>query len=752
LFFDIIFRNRALVLALSVAFIGVAAFGIADLQVSTDNRIFYGEDNPYYQDYLDFESEFTSNDNILFVIAAPFSITDNAKYPTAIRWLTQHAGALSHVIRIDSLANYPHPTSEDATLIVQSILDWACPEGGPCTKEIESTLSDAHLLNRLASSDGRATGVVATVSLERGAVGDIEALQLEARQLCEAFQGHFPDFEIYFTGGVPMMAAFAQATAEDLGILLLMFVLGSIRLASMIILLGLASIATTLGLAGWFGHTLNNATSIVPLIVFTLVVTTSMHIAVHYSRNIDRRADKTKAIAQARASSSSSLVPIAISATTSAVSLCSLWFVDSPPIRQLGFLSAIGVVIGFCLTIGILPILLVAVRNIAMTRLGAFVQSVVNAYARRQESRTDLVVIPAVLLTLCTAGLVVLDVNDDFVEFFDESVPFRVHTDRATELLAGPNHIEAILSNEQGSVFEPDFLSHLGELAEYLREQPAVANAHSFSDVMEQVAKAFMDQPLAEIDSADELAQLFLIYELSLQIGQSNTDLTNADQDSARISVLLKETTSSEIQTLEQNLYNWHASKQSPYHLTVTGENIPVAHLSWMNIKSMVTGIFISLSFTALVIGFTFKSLRLGIVALAATVFPVLAGFGAWGWINNEIGLAATAIIALTVGVVVDDAAHYMYRFLDARNRLDMDPSSSAAYATHRAGAAIVSTSLVMGLGLSLLLLSSFEVNSSFGAVACLIIATALAFDLSLLPRLTTWAVPQKREPMESFA
>src|SRR5690606_4296731 len=99
-------------------------------------------------------------------------------------------------------------------------------------------------------------------------------------------------------------------------------------------------------------------------------------------------------------------------------------------------------------------------------------------------------------------------------------------------------------------------------------------------------------------------------------------------------------------------------------------------------------------------------SLRLGIVALLATVLPVLAGFGAWGWINEEIGLAATAVVALTLGVVVDDAAHYIYRFLDARNRLEMDPRSSAGYATHRAGAAIVSTSLVMGLGLSLLLFS----------------------------------------------
>jgi predicted RND superfamily exporter protein len=43
-------------------------------------------------------------------------------------------------------------------------------------------------------------------------------------------------------------------------------------------------------------------------------------------------------------------------------------------------------------------------------------------------------------------------------------------------------------------------------------------------------------------------------------------------------------------------------------------------------------------------------------------------------------------------------------------------------------------------LGLSLLFFSSFEVNSSFGAVACLIITTAVIFNLAVLPRLAVWA------------
>ena len=74
------------------------------------------------------------------------------------------------------------------------------------------------------------------------------------------------------------------------------------------------------------------------------------------------------------------------------------------------------------------------------------------------------------------------------------------------------------------------------------------------------------------------------------------------------------------------------------------------------------------------------------------------------------------------------------------RNRLGLDHWHAAAYAVHRAGMAVATTSVVMVTGLAVLLMSSFKVNSSFGAVTCLIILIALVFDLFVLPRLLVWS------------
>jgi uncharacterized protein len=750
LLFDVAHRFRRLLFVIVGILVFGSLIGLTKLDISADNRVFYGPKNPYFSDYLQFEAEFSSNDNVLFVLTGPHTVLEHT-FPSAIRWLSSRVAQLEGVIRVDSLSTYPHPTTDEGELVVSSLLDWACPiDRTECIRDISSELRKRHLVNRLVSEDQKSTGILATLLIERGAVGEVERIHRETNAIKEEFSAHYGQFEINLTGGVPMMAAFAEATARDLRLLLplallaitflLYLILGSAALTALIVSIGLGSIIITLGLAGFFGHTLNNATSIVPLIIFTLVVASSMHIAVHFTRNLDNQISGAHALAQARGSLSSTAVPITISAVTSAVSLGSMWLADSPPLRQLGVLSAAGVAVGAGLTLTVLPILLSKIRRGADTRLSGLIQSILNAYAKRLERGKHVAGFFTLIFLIATLGFYDLELNDDFVKFFDESVPFRIQTDRTTELLAGPNHIEVIAKNSGGSVFDLAFVRYVTDLSALIRESPLVANVLSFSDVLDEVSIAFSDEPASSAESPEELAQLFFIYELSLPAGQSNTDFVNAVQDSARISILLNGSTSLQIQGLERDIQRWGENPDHNFSISVTGENIPVAHLTRMNIEAMATGIIFSLSFSGLCLGIVFRSLKLGLVALISTTLPVIAGFGVWAWVVPDIGLASTGIIALTIGIVVDDAAHYIYRFTDARDRLELGAWGAAAYATHRTGSAIVSTTIVLVLGLSLLFFSSFEVNSSFGAVACLIITTAVIFNLAVLPRLAVWA------------
>ena len=724
----------------------LASLGLVELKISTDNRIFYGDDNPYFDEYLQFEDSYTSNDNILFVLHtnAPFP---NARFPEVIRHLTHQVRNLKHVIRVDSIANYPFPIATDDTVVVENFLDWACPRERACREvnEIEEAITSKHLANRFISSDRQSVGILATVDIERGAVGEIESLHSQTKVLAAQIEAEFPAFEVYITGGVPMMAAFAEATATDLSALLpialiiilvlLRLTLGSTTLTALIFSVASVSAVATLGIAGWTGHVINNATSIVPLIIFTLVTASSMHIAVHYSRGLNRTNSRAIRDSQARASLGSTVTPIIASNATTAVSLLSLVFVDSPPLRQLGLLASLGVTVGLLLTLTLFPAFLSSTGRSIRGRVGDQLQNALNRYAQTIEQNRFKSAAPVLVFALCLIGLFNLRIDEDFVKFFDRTTEFRSQTDTATELLAGPNHIEVLLdATSDATVFDPKYIEALVWLTEQIRSHRHAANAFSFSDILDEVSLAYTDKPITAANSADEIAQLFLLYELSLQQGQSNTDFVRSDHNQARISVLLGETSSRDVQDLEKFIQG--LQRQIPnYRITVTGENIPVAHLSRMNIVSMLLGIAISLTFTATLIALLFRDWNMGAVALISTILPVAAGFGVWGWLFGSIGLAATAIVALTIGIVVDDTVHLIFRFLDGKRRLNLSGAHAAAYAIHRAGVAISATSIALVGGLSALLVSDFEINSTLGGMTCLIILLALLFDLFLLPR-----------------
>ena len=720
------------------------------LTITPDNRIFYGAENPYYLEFKKFEEDYSSNNNILFVLSGANPVYER-DYATAIRWLTAQAWEIENVMRVDSLATYPLPISSGDTIKVAPILEATCSDSNICKRKSAEILNRPEIVNRLISADQKSTGVLATLFLEIGTVGEIERVNRQARSLADDFKKRFPGYEIVFTGGIPMMAAFAEASATDLATLLpiaalimglfLFTFLGGIKPTLILFSLGGSAAVITLGIAGWTGNPLNNATSIVPLIVFTLVIASSMHVVLHFQRSSGESQEQRVILSATKAALENNLPPLSISAATSIIGLLSLTLVDSPPLRQLGQLSAIGVAAGYMLTITILPIILSSLKHGLPSVSANVVQRLLNNYARTIENRRSYFLVGSLVAIVVLSGIPRLVIDDDFVSYFDQSTQFRTDTDRATKLLAGPNHIEILVNAGEipSGVFDPDYLNFMKNLSAFVRTREQASNVHSYYDIIQSIAEAITPDKNAEEFEADEIAQLFLVYELSLEAGQSNTDFVNQSQTEARISVLLKETSSKDIQLLEKAISDAAMRMDDRFGVTITGENVPVAHISEINIRSMIYGLGGSMLFTAALVGIYFRKLRLAVTAFVAILVPVASGFGVWGWIKGEVGLASTAIVALTIGIVVDDAVHLIYRYLDGVRRMGLDSWQAAAHSVHRSGNAVTVTSIILVSGLSVLQFSSFKVNSSFGICTCLIIGLALLFDLFVLPRILVW-------------
>jgi uncharacterized protein len=180
----------------------------------------------------------------------------------------------------------------------------------------------------------------------------------------------------------------------------------------------------------------------------------------------------------------------------------------------------------------------------------------------------------------------------------------------------------------------------------------------------------------------------------------------------------------------------------------VTGINIPVAHMSLLNAESMVFGNLFSLALIAGLVGIYFKSIRILVVAAFAMFLPIAMGCGLWGWLVGDIGLAASVISAMTIGIVVDDAIHIIYRYRHARSAMGETPSEAVRVTMLTVGNAVLSTSIALACGFALLGLSSFQVNRALGLCTTFVIASGLLVDVILVPRVLAW-MDRRREEAE---
>lgn len=119
--------------------------------------------------------------------------------------------------------------------------------------------------------------------------------------------------------------------------------------------------------------------------------------------------------------------------------------------------------------------------------------------------------------------------------------------------------------------------------------------------------------------------------------------------------------------------------------------------------------------------------------AIAVNLLPVSALLGLMGWAGIGIDPANTMVAAILLALGVDDTIHVALRVRSERCG-GASMATAIAHAFDSVGEAVLTTSLCLAVGFSVLLFSQWGGLVSFGLVACLGVVLLLAGDLLLFP------------------
>jgi len=739
-------RIKFAIATLALAFAVFA--GIPNLKLDTDGRVFMADDNPDKVLLDRFEQEFAKDDNLAIIVKPADGEVFTPRTLAAIGALTEELWNLPYVRLVNSITRFQNTYADGDMMVVEDLVpDPEAVTAEEAARARTTALDRIEIANSLISADAGATAISVIFRLPGiDLVSEIPNINAEAAPLLERYRAEYPDIEFKASGSVAISQAFATASQKDgetltpamlVAMLLVVgLLLRTVTGSLLILVLASLSALVSLGALGWTRIPINSATAVAPLMVITLAVASSVHILSSIRQTMQQTADRTEWARRALADHG---LGITVAIFTTGIGFLSLNFSISPPFQQLGNMVAAGMIGVWIFTMFLLPGLIcwLPIKQINraasvdrfMTWLGEFV-------IRHQ--RRLLLGIPVIIIGFA-AGISQIKLEDDFLRYFDERFETRKATDLYETNLGGLNVLEySVDTGTESGINSVAYLETLDTFAEFLRAQPEISHIRILSDTIKRLNMNMNgdDPAFYRIPESDEEASQYLfLYELSLGYGMDLTDQINVDRSSTRVSAFVPFATTSQLLALDDKVQDWFAANAPELTSPVTGQTHVYTMISARDVPSMLKGTTLALVFISFVIFLVLRNLKLGLVSLVPNLVPAAMGFGLWGYMVGNVTLAVSIVVAMTLGIVVDDTVHFILKYANARKRGN-SAEDSVRHAFKSVGMALTVTSLGLVIGFAILGQSGFAVNRDMARLTAITLSFALFVDFLFLPPL----------------
>jgi predicted RND superfamily exporter protein len=161
------------------------------------------------------------------------------------------------------------------------------------------------------------------------------------------------------------------------------------------------------------------------------------------------------------------------------------------------------------------------------------------------------------------------------------------------------------------------------------------------------------------------------------------------------------------------------------------------------NILSSLTIAFFVI---ALIMGILFKSLRMIVIAILPNILPLVIVAAIMGIFGIAIKISTSIIFAIAFGIAVDDTIHFMGKL-----RIELSKQKSVLYALKSTflstGKAIVMTSVILVAGFGILIFSQVSSTFYIGFLVSITLLFALLSNVMFLPVLVMMFYGDKHRP-----
>jgi uncharacterized protein len=599
-------------------------------------------------------------------------------------------------------------------------------------------------------------------------------------------------------GGVPMIAddliTFVQNDLQTFGLAILLFIiftLGYLFRKIRYIGIPLTSCAVTaiciVGLLGLLDWPVTVISSNFISLLLIITISLNVHLVVRY-RELETLDGEMSHHERIRTTLQNMVKPCAYTTLTTIVAFGSLVSSDIPPIINFGLMMVMGVALAFLLTFLVFPALMSLMAANKSSSGKRFVD--VTPYMAALTSRfgTGILVVAGVMFIFSVVGMNRLEVENSFIDYFDESteiyqgmvsidqnlggttpldVIINLYPEESEEVAANNNEFENESEeelpiddfflqedefffddefseqDEAGYWFTTDKMELIMDIHNYLDELPETGKILSLGTILQVVYELNDNEPLDNL----ELAVLYGLIPQDYKDALI-TPYVSIENDQVRFSIRVLETNPDLVRNellikIREGLQQEFGLGSDQVQLTGMFVLYNNMLLSLFDSQILTLSLVLGVIFVMFII--LFRSLKLAVLGILPNILAASAVLGLMGWLNIPLDMMTITIAAISVGIGVDNTIHYIHRFKvyypQHQNYLE-----TMKYCHSSIGQAMYYTSFTIIVGFSILVFSNFIPTIYFGLLTSLAMFIALTGALTLLPQLLISFKPLGKE------
>ncbi len=519
-----------------------------------------------------------------------------------------------------------------------------------------------------------------------------------------------------------------------------------------------------------FQLTIISSNFVALLIIFS--ITLSIHVIIRYQeintlypdKSVDEKITKTL---------SQIITPCLYMVITSAIAFFSLIVSDINPVIIFGYIMILGLFCAFLLTFTVLPSLIKLIepksKDFKEDKSVSFLENILDAIVNNKKLTVAILI---GIFVLNIAGIGQITVENRFIDYFKKSTDIYQGLELVDQELGGTVPLEVILEaapETEEEIEEDDdddeFDDYLADLEKTQDDFTAksywynrsgikkIEKIHKYLESLPQVGKvlslASTEEVFRTINKGEPLEDfhLALVYskvpENVKQVLISPYVSTEGSQ--ARIVARIKDSD----HTLIRNDLLKKISADLNESYVKNGDEIRLTGISVLYnnvLQSLFRSQILTLGtvFICILIMLTilFRSLKLAFIGTLPNIFTALFVLGLMGIFGIPLDIMTITIAAITIGIGVDYAIHYIHRY--KKEFAESNDNYQAILASQTTvGKALYFTSITITLGFVTLVLSNFVPSIYFGMLTSIAMLVSLFATFSIIPLLLSIMNPR---------